>query len=850
MAGSTGEGPTSVRGIYEALGYGPAREGAGPAQVRAAPPPGGLGGCPDAWILYQAWLDAHGRSLGHFIDGKWSKPEGRETWVCKSPATGKSLATTLQGQREDVEAAVQAATKGFETWSQLACHARARHLYNLTRMIQKHQNTLTVLESLDTGKPVTEARVCDLPLIVRHFYHHAGWAQLMRVEMGGWEPLGVVSTIIPSGSPLVLLAWKVCPALAMGNTVVVLAPPTAQLSALLLAELCTQAGLPSGILNVITGAEALAGVLATHPGVDAIAFTGSAELGRSLRQVTAGLGKRLSLQLGGRTPVLIFESADLDSAATELTDTLSSHRGLLLGGGAPLILVQEAVAGALVQRLKARLGALRVGEALDRTTDVGGLVDEVWRAALQAHVDEAEAEGAEVFQSWPALPAQGSFYPPTLIIEADTTSRCVREEVFGPVLVVLPFRTTKEAIALANSTPGGLAASIWTEKLPLAMEVACSLQVGTVWINGQSMYDAAASFGGCKESGFGCSGGKEGLYEYVRPSWESRIHSRATDMNYKTFAASSSAAPFHVPGQAKDPHSGPTQEAHRPSVDRTYKLYYGGAQKRSEGLSSRPILDPTGHLMAYIADGSAKDVRNAVEAAHKAAPGWRGRSAHARAQVLFYMAENLGLRQAELAAELAALMGATPEQAAQEVELSLERLFHWAASCDKHGGGLQDTPLYGTNLLLREPLGVLGIVCPDENPLLSFISLWAPAVAWGNAVIIIPSQCYPLPALGLCQVLDTSDLPGGVLNVITGDCDHLARTLALHQDVQALWYFGSQQGSQLVEWASAGNLKRTWVSCGARRCWEDPSQGAGEEFLSQATHCKSIWVPMGDVFAN
>ncbi|XP_025052309.1 aldehyde dehydrogenase family 16 member A1 isoform X3 [Alligator sinensis] len=748
---------------------------------------------------HQAWLDAHGRSLGHFIDGKWSKPEGRETWVCKSPATGKSLATTLQGQWEDVEAAVQAATKGFETWSRLACHARARHLYNLTRMIQKHQNTLTVLESLDTGKPVTEARVCDLPLIVRHFYHHAGWAQLMRVEMGGWEPLGVVSAIIPSGSPLVLLAWKVCPALAMGNTVVVLAPPTAQLSALLLAELCTQAGLPSGILNVIAGAEALAGVLATHPGVDAIAFTGSAEL---------------------------------------------------LGGGAPLVLVQETVAGALVQRLKARLGALRVGEALDRTTDVGGLVDEVWRAALQAHVDEAEAEGAKVFQSWPALPAQGSFYPPTLIVEADTTSRCVREEVFGPVLVVLPFRTTKEAIALANSTPGGLAASIWTEKLPLAMEVACSLQVGTVWINGQSMYDAAASFGGCKESGFGCSGGKEGLYEYVRPSWESRIHSRATDMNYKTFAASSSAAPFPVPGQAKDPHSGPTQEAHRPSVDRTYKLYCGGAQKRSEGLSSRPILDPTGHLMAYIADGSAKDIRNAVEAAHKAAPGWRGRSSHARAQVLFYMAENLGLRQAELAAELAALMGVTPEQAAWEVELSLERLFHWAASCDKHGGGLQDTPLYGTNLLLREPLGVLGIVCPDENPLLSFISLWAPAVAWGNAVIIIPSQCYPLPALGLCQVLDTSDLPGGVLNVITGDRDHLARTLALHQDVQALWYFGSQQGSQLVEWASAGNLKRTWVSCGARRCWEDPSQGAGEEFLSQATHCKSIWVPMGDVFAN
>ncbi|XP_048688417.1 aldehyde dehydrogenase family 16 member A1 isoform X2 [Caretta caretta] len=792
MAGAAGGRP-SVWDIYSSMEYGPAPEGAGPAQ---------------------AWLETHGRSFGHFVAGKWWKPEGRETASDTNPATGELLATTLQGEPEDVEAAVQAATKAFEAWSRLPCHARARHLHNMARTIQKHQRLLALLESLDTGKPIGEVRDRDAPLVVRHFYHHAGWAQLMGTEMGGWKPLGVVAAVVTWNSPLLPLAWKICPALAMGNTMVLLPPPRARLSALLLAELGAQAGLPPGVLNVLTGEGALAGGLAAHPGVDAVAVAGSVEVGRSLRRATAGGGPRLSLQLGGDTLAIVFDSADLDGAAVGLSDAVSCQRGLAPGPGA-LLLVQEAVAGALLQRLKMRLGQLRVGDPLDKAMDGGALADEAQRGAIETYVEEARAEGAEIL---------------------------------GPVLVVLPFRTAKEAVALGNHRPSGLAASVWTENLPLAMEVAQSLQVGTVWINGQNFFDAAAGVGGTKESGNGRDGGKEGLYEYVRPSWQSRPRPGPTELDYKTFAASYGADPPSVPG-----HSGvacPELEENMPRVDRTYKLYYGGAQKRPEGMASLPVLDPAGNVLAYVADGSAKDIRNAVEAAHKAAPGWGKRAAHTRAQVLYYVAENLELRREEVASRLGALTGAPPEEARREVDLGLERLFHWAACCDKSGGVMQETPLHGTTLRLCQPLGVVGVACPDEHPLLSFLSLLAPAVARGNAVVVVPSPRYPLPALDLCQIFDTSDVPGGVVNIVTGNRDHLSRTLVQHQDVQAMWYFGSPQGSQFVEWASAGNLKRTWVSHGAPRRWEDPAQGAGEEFLYQATQCKNIWIPMGEIFAN
>ncbi|XP_060111687.1 aldehyde dehydrogenase family 16 member A1 isoform X2 [Heteronotia binoei] len=801
--------------------------------------------------LLKAWLESHGRSFGHFVGGKWLKPEGRETYATKNPTTGEPLATTLQGNGEDVKAAVSAATNAFEIWSQQPAHIRARHLYNIARNIQKHQRLLSLLESLDSGKLLCEARDADLPLVVRHFYHYAGWAQLMEVEMKGWKPLGVVAVLIPRNFPLLTLAWKVCPALAMGNTVVLKPASSTCLTALLLAEVCTQAGLPPGVLNIVTGDQGLGKTLATHPGLDQVAFAGSAEAGRSLRCATAGTGKKLSLQLQGKSPFIVFDSADLDSAVDGLVDAIWLNRGQAHNAGSQLLL-QESIAKDFIQRLKRRMGQLRVGDSLDKAVDLGALADEKQRDTIESLVEEARGEGAEIFQAWAALPSSGRFYPPTLITGVHTTSRCVREEVFGPVLVSLTFRTAKEAVALGNSTPYGLVASVWTETLPLALEVAHSLQVGTVWINGHNMLDAASAFGGCKESGYGRDGGKESLYEYVRPTWEIRRCSSAVDVNCKTFATSQgTGAPLNL-GEKRVPHSiASDPEGNIPSVDQTYKLYYGGVQKRPDSMSSQAVLDHAGKILAYVADGSIKDIRNAVEVAHKAAPGWAKQTAHTRAQILYYLAENLELRRAEVASRLEALTGAGKEEALREVDLSVQRLFHWAAYSDKYGGAVQETILYGASLLFREPVGVIGIACPNEQPLLSFISLLAPAVIRGNCVVMVPSERYPLPALDFYQVLDTSDVPGGVVNIISGNRDYLSRALAEHQDVQAMWYFGSKEGSAVVEWASSGNLKRTWVNYGAeQRCWSIPQEGAGEEFLYQATQCKSVWMPMGDIFAN
>nr|XP_056720002.1 aldehyde dehydrogenase family 16 member A1 [Euleptes europaea] len=802
-------------------------------------------------LLLKAWLESHGRSFGHFVDDKWLKPGGRETYATKNPTTGEHLATTLQGNGEDVKAAVGAATKAFQTWGQQPGHVRARHLYNVARTIQKHQRLLSLLESLDSGKLLREARDADLPLVVRHFYHYAGWAQLMEVEMKGWKPLGAVAVLIPRNFPLLTLAWKVCPALAMGNTVVLKPASSTRLTALLLAEVCAQAGLPPGVFNVITGDQALGEALASHPGLDQVAFAGSAEVGRSLRQATAGTGKKLSLQLGGKSPFIVFDSADLDSAVDGLVDAIWLNRGQAHNAGSQLLL-QESIAKDFVQRLKRRMGQLRVGDSLDKAMDLGALADEKQRDVIESLVAEARAEGAEVFQAWAALPSSGPFYPPTLITGVYTTSRCVREEVFGPVLVTLTFRTAKEAVALGNNSPYGLAASVWTETLPLALEVARSLQVGTVWINGHNMLDAASAFGGYKESGYGRDGGKESLYEYVRPNWELRPSPVTVDVSYKTFATSQGAEAPPNPGKKRVPHSATSDpEGNTPSMDRTYKLYYGGAQKRPDSMSSRAVLDHAGKILAYVADGSIKDIRNAVEAAHKAAAGWAKQTAHTRAQILYYLAENLELRRAEVASQLEALTGVGKEEALREVDLSIQRLFHWAAYSDKYGGAVQETVLYGASLLFREPLGVVGIACPDEQPLLSFISLLAPAIIRGNCVVMVPSERYPLPALDFYQVLDTSDVPGGVVNIISGNRDHLSRGLAEHQDVQAMWYFGSKEGSALVEWASSWNLKRTWVNYGVeQRCWSNLQEGAGEEFLYQATQCKSIWMPMGDIFAN
>ncbi|RIH89360.1 Aldehyde dehydrogenase B [Meiothermus luteus] len=781
----------TVAEIMQTLEYGPAPEAAEPALD---------------------WLRSHRNRFGLFIGGRWRAPKSGTWFATLNPADGRELAQVAQAGREDVELAVRAARRAFAAWGKTPGHLRARYLYALARQIQKHARLFAVLETLDNGKPIRETRDIDIPLVVRHFYYHAGWAQLMDSELSGYEPLGVVGQIIPWNFPLLMLAWKVAPALAMGNTVVLKPAEFTPLTALLFAEICVRVGLPAGVVNILTGDGRTGAALVEHPGVDKIAFTGSTEVGRLIRRATAGSGKRLSLELGGKSPFIVFEDADLDSAVEGVVDAIWFNQGQVCCAGSRL-LVQEGIADGFYQKLKARMEKLRVGNPLDKAVDIGAIIAPVQLEKIKRLVQRGLEEGAELWQpSW-AVPKEGCFYPPTLFTNVAPSATIAQEEIFGPVLAALTFRTPEEAVRLANNTRYGLAASVWSEDINLALDVATQIKAGTVWINSTNLFDAASGFGGYRESGFGREGGKEGLWEYVR-----RVRPR-------TPLARKKASPAR-----------PQRPEALPPIDRTAKLFIGGRQVRPDSGYSRLVYGPDGGLLGEVALGNRKDIRNAVEAARGGFEAWRRASAHHRAQILYFLAENLSERAAEFAYRIAQQTG---QEGREEVEAAIEALFSAAAWADKYEGVVHPTPYRNVTLAIPEPVGVLGILCPDDWPLLALARLAGTALALGNALVVVPSPQAPLTATDFYQVLETSDVPAGVFNLITGERDELAQTLAEHDDVDAVWYAGPQEGQAMVERSSAGNMKRTWTL---------PQTGPlpeVEEVLRQATQVKNIWVPYG-----
>ncbi|MEO6067099.1 MAG: aldehyde dehydrogenase family protein [Gemmatimonadales bacterium] len=803
---------TSIPEIFETMSWGPAPESAKPARE---------------------WLAKHGGKFGLYIDGKWEHPKGRETFATINPADGRTLARVTQASSADVDAAVKAARKAQAAWWALGGHGRARHLYALARAVQRNSRLLAVVETLDNGKPIRESRDIDIPLVARHFYHHAGWAQLMEREMPDAVPVGVVGQIIPWNFPMLMLAWKIAPALAMGNTVVLKPAEFTSLTALLFAELADEAGIPPGVLNIITGDGRTGSALVEHPGVDKIAFTGSTDVGRIIRTATAGSGKKLSLELGGKSPFLVMEGADLDSVVEGVVDAIWFNQGQVCCAGSR-ILVQEALSAPLIAKLRARMETLRIGDPLDKAVDIGAIIAPVQLERIQKLVKQGEEEGATCWQpSW-SVPTEGCFYPPTLFTEVAPSSVIAQEEIFGPVVVLMTFRSHAEAVELANNSRYGLAASIWTDNINLALDVAPKVKAGTVWINCTNVFDAASGFGGYRESGFGREGGKEGLREYVR-----RAVGRSGG---KAVSRSKWSDPVKKTGAGKRAAGPPDRLT---AIDRTAKLFIGGKQARPDSGYSTPVHAPDGRVVGEVGTGNRKDIRNAVEAAHKAG-GWARATAHTRAQVLYYVGENLSARAAEFTARIAEITGASAKVAGAEVEASIRRLWSYAAWADKWDGAVHHTPYRNVTLAMPEPLGVMGIACPREAPLLGLVSLVAPAIALGNATVVVPSERAPLVATDLYQVLETSDLPAGVVNIVTGPRDELVQVLAGHDDVDAMWYFGSLPGSAVVEKLSAGNLKRTWVNYGKPRDWMDAEQGEGREYLDEATQVKNIWVPYGE----
>jgi aldehyde dehydrogenase (NAD+) len=782
---------------YAAMDYGPAPESRNEA---------------DAWLARRSFAEAL------FIDGQWRAAASGATFETAEPATGKLLATLSEAGDADVDIAVAAAKRALANWRSASGYERARALYAIGRAMQRHARLFAVLESLDNGKPIRESRDIDVPLAIRHFIHHAGWAQSLEREFPDHEPAGVVGQVIPWNFPLLMLAWKIAPALAAGCTVVLKPAEFTPLTAILFAEICERAGVPKGVVNILPGGPETGAAIVRHPGIDKIAFTGSSEVGKIIRQATAGTGKKVSLELGGKSAFIVMEDADLDSAVEGLVDGIWFNQGQVCCAGSRL-LVQESMADSFLAKVRTRMARLRLGDPLDKNTDIGPLVAATQLDRVRGLVAEGARQGAECWQPECALPESGYYFLPTLATSVAPSNILAQEEVFGPVLAVMTFRTTEEAVELANNTRYGLAASVWSENVNIALHVAPQLKAGVVWINGTNMFDASSGFGGYRESGFGREGGREGMYEYVVPK-------TATGPVLKTWAA---AEPLLRP------------DGNAPFIDRTAKLFIGGKQVRPDGNYSLAVANAKGRLAGEVGLGSRKDIRDAVAAAR--ACKWSAATAYNRQQVLYFLAENISVRAEELAERLAQLTAKGRKAARAEVDLSIKRLFAAAGMADKFEGRIHNPPARAVVLALHEPIGVLGIVAPDEAPLLGLVSMAAPALAMGNAVVAVPSQRWPLLATDLYQIVEASDLPAGALNIITGRTVELAGVLATHDDVDGLWCVADTETCCIAELESAGNLKRVWTSNGRALDWRADTT---EAFLRRAVEVKNVWVPYGD----
>src|SRR6478609_8853765 len=616
---------------------------------------------------------------GRFVDGR-----GDDVKTI-NPANEEALATVSTASTADVDLAVAAARTAYDdVWSRTPPAERGKYLYRIARGIAERARELAVVETLDNGKPIKESRDVDVPTASAHFFYHAGWAD--KLQHAGFGPapasLGVAGQVIPWNFPLLMAAWKIAPALAAGNTVVIKPAETTPLSILVLAEIIADADLPPGVVNIITGAGDIGAALVNHPGIDKVAFTGSTDVGRQIQAALAGTGRKITLELGGKAANIVFDDAPIDQAVEGIVNGIFFNQGHVCCAGSRL-LVQESIADEVNEKLRARIATLRLGDPMDKNTDIGAINSATQLATIRALTATGEAEGALRWTSPCPVPDRGFYFAPTVFTRVSQSMRIAREEIFGPVLSVLTFRTPDEAITKANNTPYGLSAGVWTEKGSRILGMASALRAGVVWANTFNRFDPTAAFGGYKESGFGREGGRSGLAAYLdtddeppapRASdpatvldavVESAIAELAGTPDSPTEAAvlselvrrsterrgsgSSGSAPAQPVPAVAAPRST------RVGVRKTYKLFIGGAFPRSESGRTYPATGGVGgSIRANVAQGSRKDARDAVLAARKAFGKWAGATAYNRGQVLYRVAEMLEGRRAQFVEEVAA----------------------------------------------------------------------------------------------------------------------------------------------------------------------------------------------------
>ena len=764
------------------------------------------------------WIAEHNGQFGHFIGGRFTKPKNLFKTI--NPFDKKEIAKISQGTVADIKKSVQAARSGLEKWQSIGSFQRSKYLYAIARYIQKESRTISVLESIENGKSIRESRDIDIPLAARHFYYHAGWAQLLDEEFQGYSAVGVCGQIIPWNFPILMLAWKVAPAIAAGNSVILKPAEQTSLTALYFAEICKRIKLPEGVVNVVTGDGITGSHLVTQKDISKVAFTGSTEVGKEIKKNMAGSGKALTLELGGKSPFIIFDDADLDSAVEGLVDAIWFNQGQVCCAGSRLLL-QETISTKVEKKILSRMKKLRFGNPLDKSIDMGPLVSFEQQSRVKGLVDKGVESGADIFQCDIPSNLKGYFYPPTLLKNVSPSMEIFQKEIFGPVLSSTTFRTPEEAISLSNNSRYGLSASIWSENINLALDIAPKLKVGVVWINTTNVFDAAVGFGGYRESGYGREGGKEGMYEYLKFNSDQYLIKEARVLK-KNISVKKQSIPY---------------------IDQTRKMFIGGAQKRGDSGHSIEIFDNQREEIATVGRGNRKDIRNAVEAANKQM-NWTMLSSHARAQIMFYIAENLSQRRDYFISLLSST--SLCQNPLQEFDTTLERLFTFASWADKFDGVVHQAPIRANTIALNEPVGVMGIICPDLAPLASFITLIAAALCQGNRLIVIPSENFPLPAVDMYQIFDTSDVPGAAINIVTGKHNELINTLSEHNSVDGIWNFGDSKYETNIDIASVSNLKQIWSVDGNNVNWINYHASFNKLLLRKSSQVKNIWIPYGE----
>ena len=761
------------------------------------------------------WIQELKKPNYHFINGKFTKSSSSKNIDIINPATNKKISKLSIASKKDINIAVISAKKAHTNWSKFKSFNRSRYLYALARLIQKNSRFLSVLETIDNGKPIRETRDIDIPLVARHFYYHAGWAARNTSDID--QSIGVIGQIIPWNFPLLMLAWKIAPAIALGNTVVLKPAEYTSLTALYFAELCQKAKLPPGVINIVTGDGTTGEYISSHRDIKKIAFTGSTEVGKKIIKKNLNPDKKLTMELGGKSPFIVFEDADLDSAIEGVVDAIWFNQGQVCCAGSRL-LVQESIEKKFIQKLKKRMEKLRLGNPLDKAIDIGAIVAPVQLKKINSLVNKAKKDGNKLWQpSW-SCPANGLFYPPSLFTNVTPSSFIAQVEIFGPVLTSMSFRTPSEAVSIANNTPYGLAASIWSENINLALDVAPKIKAGVIWINSTNLLDAACGFGGYKESGFGREGGNEGIRAYSKkdlPKQKSkRIRKKLNKLSFNI-------------------------------IDRTPKLYIGGRQKRPDSGYSFSLFDYNNNFICDLPNANRKDVRDTVEISSKAIN--KNISNFNRAQILYYLAENLQDRKLRFSNLISSLIGVSLKDANIEFDKSVERLFYYAAMTDKFEGNIHNPPIRGLTLAVKEPLGVIANILNDDFPLLSLTTILSSNFATGNASIIVPGQQTSLIATEFYQLLETSDVPAGYINILTTKQNSLNKILAEHENIDGIWCFSKDKSERLkIIQNTTSNLKRYWCPTSSNLDWTSKEEFFLDEFLYQSTQVKNIWIPYGE----